>query len=289
MSDINFDLFKCRCSSIHKALANSRSNPVLTEKQSIRLSELETKASLTDKTREELAELLIKKQNITKVVLSDTYIEYLMEWYSWHTTGKVPVSKETMYINYVEKGKDVEDDSITLLSLVEGEIHEKNEERIQNDYLSGIPDIYTGKSIMQAKKIKDIKSSWDYPGFLKKIHSANSNGNDLQLKGYMDITGAPEAEIVHCLVNTPERIKYDLRGYLLKKMNVISEESPEFLSAYDELARSMDFDDIPIHKRVFKIKVDQFSEFQRQQVYDRVKVGREWLWNFHEMYEMLNL
>jgi hypothetical protein len=289
MSEINFDLFKCRCSSIHKALANSRSNPTLTEKQAIRLAELEAKEVLTEKMELELIELLVKKDNGAKINLSDTYIEYLMEWYSWHTTGKVPVSKETMYIQYVEKGKEVEGDSILLLSMVEGVIYQKNEERVQNDYLSGIPDVFSGPSIMEANRVVDIKSAWDYPGFLKKINSPNTNGNDLQLKGYMDITGATEAEIAHCLVNTPESDQYDIRGYLLKKMKVVTEESPEFLSAYDELARSMVFDDIPIHKRVFKTKVEPFTEFDRQRVYDRVKIAREWLWNFHEQYESLNL
>jgi hypothetical protein len=237
----------------------------------------------------EMVELLVKQSNSHKVVLSDTYIEYLMEWYSWHTTGKVPVSKETMYIQYVEKGKEVEKASLVLLSMVEGFVYEKNEERVQNEYLSGIPDTFKGEEIMQAEKIFDIKSSWDNPGFLKKIVQATTNGNDLQLKGYMDITGATEAKIAHCLVNTPESDRYDIRGYLLKKMKVVSEESPEFLAAYDELERSMIFDDIPIHKRVFKIKVEPFTEFDRQKVYDRVKIAREWLWNFHEQYEKINL
>lgn len=288
MSEVNFDLFKCRCSSNHKLLAESRSNPCLTEKQAIRLAELEQKDKLTINMTVEMAELVIKKGNSTKVILSDSCIEYLMEWYAWEVAGKVAVSKESMYIQFIEKGKDVEGVSITLLSVVDGELYYKNDERVSNDYLTGEPDVFKGDNIMSATKITDVKSAWDYPGFLKKINQPVSKSNDLQIKGYMDITGAPDGEVAYCLVNTPERILHDLRGFLLKKMDVVSEESPEFLREYEALAASMFFDDIPHHKRVFKIKIEPFPEFQRQQLYDRVKICREWLWKFDDMYEYLN-
>src|SRR5207248_1447458 len=99
------DDFKCRSSAIIKMMANSRSNPVLTEKQTLRLIELEAKESVTDKQKEEMAELLIKKGNSSKIVLSDMCIEYLMEVYAWETQGMIPVSKESLDILQMQKGK----------------------------------------------------------------------------------------------------------------------------------------------------------------------------------------
>ena len=72
---INFDDFKVRCSQISIALANSKSNPVLTENQSKILKELESKDKLTENMQLQLAELLVKKENSTKIILSDGYIK----------------------------------------------------------------------------------------------------------------------------------------------------------------------------------------------------------------------
>jgi hypothetical protein len=287
--EVNFDLFKCRASSAHKLVANSRLCQNITEKQLEELAELEKKEKLTEKQKGRLAELLVKKDTPPKITLSDTCIEYLMEWYAWEVEKMMPISKDSMYIQYVEKGKDVEADSIRLYSIVEGQLFQKNEERVCNEYLSGVPDIFCGEDIMLSEKIVDIKSAWDYPTFLKKLHAPIIKAYDMQLKSYLDITGAPIAEVAYCLVNMPPRILDDLRYALLKKMDVVTQESPEFLSAWGEIERSSNFDKIPIHKRVYKIPIEPFSEVDRQQLYDRVKYCREWLWKFHEQYENINI
>jgi hypothetical protein len=284
----NWNDFRCRCSSIDKAFAKSRSNPVLTENQIKELSDLEARTTLTTKQAEKLAELLVKKENGTKIILSDTFIEYLMEHYAWVTTGKKPVSKELMYVQFLEKGKDVEKQSISLLSEIEGIDYVKNEERVYNDFLSGEPDVFIGENVMAATKISDTKSCWDYPGFLKMINQTVSNSRDKQVKGYMDITGAQEGEIACCLVNTPQKLVKDFYDALLRKMDVISDESPEFKSEWAVIERSMYFDDIPKHQRVWKQPIEPFSDFERNYLYDRVKIAREWLFTFDEMYQQLN-
>lgn len=284
---INWGNFKCRCSAIHKIMADSKSNPSLTEKQAVRLEELEARDKLTDTMMKELAELRVKKENSSKIILSDTAIEYLMEVYSWETTGKVPVLKE-FDLDQIRKGKEVEDASIALLSVVDGVVYDKNEERVANDYLSGIPDIFIGDSIMQARRITDIKTSFDYPEFLKKVCQKLSNGWQQQVRGYLDITGAPEGEIGHCLVDMPPIMISDYKRRLFFKGEYATEESPEFKEKWQRLERSMKFGDIPIHKRVYRVPIEPFSEFERQKLYDRVKICREWLWEFDEMYENIN-
>lgn len=286
-NEVNWDDFKCRCSGINKILSNSRSNPQLTEKQTLKLIELEAKEILSEKQEKEVAELLVKRQNSTKLVLSDTCIEYLMEVYSWATTGKVAVKKE-MDTYPMEKGKLVEVQSITLLSVIDGVLYFKNNERVTNDYLSGEPDIFVGENIMSATKITDIKSCYDYPSFLKKLNVGIDNGWEEQVQGYMDITKAPEGEIAHCLVDTPEIMIMDIKKRIFYKGDYVTEESPDFLEKWNKLERSMTFGDIPMAQRVYKIPVEPFSNEKRQQVYDRVKICREWLWKFHEMYMKLN-
>jgi hypothetical protein len=279
--------WKCRCSSISKILSDSRKNPVLTEKQAIRLSELEARKDLSLKQSEEMAELLVRKGNSAKMILSDTYISYLMEVYSWETAGKIAVSKE-MDIEFLQKGKAVEPDSIELLSFIDDVPYKKNVERVQNEFLSGIPDVYAGETLIGCRRLKDLKSIWDYPGFLCKLHSGLANGNKEQVQGYGDITGCEDLEVVNALVDMPEITINDYKRRLMYKMEVATDEDPEYKAAAAQMERSMRFTDIPAHKRVFKMKVEPFTEFERQAVYDRVKVGRDWLCVFDETYQQLN-
>lgn len=294
MADINFDDFKVRCSAISMVLANSRSNPVLTEKQAIRLDELEGKIGLTEKMKDELAELLVKRQNGTKVILSDTCISYLMSEYAWKTQRMVCVTRELMDIPQLQKGVLVEAESLMLLSKVDGVLYQPNineddeRERVSNNYLSGEVDAYVGKSIMEATCIPDVKSIFDYPTFLCKIQEPLTPANDWQVKGYMDITGAQEGFIANCLVDTDEGTIQGLKYRLLNKLRCATEEAPEFIRKWEMIERSLRFNHIPAHQRVFKKKVEPMSEIQRQQLYDRVKVCREWLNNFHESYQKLN-
>lgn len=292
MDSINFDDFKVRCSAIRKALANSQSNPVLTEKQSLRLIELEEKlqktGEITQKQQEELAELKVKQENGKKIILSDGYIDYLMESYAWETQKMISVDRESLDLMQLKKGKVGENDALLLLSLVSKMFYKSHKERISNDYISGEIDAYTGEHIYAATLISDIKNAWDYPIFLKKLHKPIEIGNKEQVQGYMDISNAPEGEIANTLINAPHDIIEEVRWRLTKKLGAATPESPEVLAEWPTWERSMKFDQIPMCQRVSKRPVEPFSEFERQRLYDKVKIGREWLNSFHEQYLKMN-
>jgi hypothetical protein len=272
-------------------MSNKQGFAPLTENQIARRKELEEKSAcgkITEKQKEELTALVMKDEKTKEILLSDTCIDYLLDAYAERKWGTLPVDKEFMEIQQIEKGKLAEDDSLTLLSIVDGLVYCKNEERIENDFLSGIPDVFLGEEIMSARLIIDAKSCFDHPGFLKKIGQPLENGWEEQVQGYCDITGAKEGWIAHCLPNMPESMMLEYKRKLLFKMNVISEESPAFKKVWAKFERSMIFDRIPPQMRVSKVPVDTFTQIRRQQVYDRVKVCREWLWKFDEMYQKLN-
>ena len=280
--------FKCRCSAINKMMANSRSNPVLTENQVDELAKLESSPTLKPKQQERLAELLVKKENGKKVILSDSAIEILMDWYAWETEKMIPISKESLDNLTMKKGKMGEPMAIGLLSIVDNEDYKIHKERIENDYLTGEVDCFLGQHIYAAKNVTDTKISWDYPIFLKKLNTGLENGQEEQLQGYGDITGARELYVANCLVDAPDEIIEEYKWKVAKKMNALTIESPEFLAEWPKWEHSMKFSSIAIEKRLSKIKVEPFSEIKRQQVYDRVKICRDWLNNFHEQRLKLN-
>lgn len=288
MKEVNFDLFKCRCSSIDKLLAVSAENKPLTEKQLEELSQLENKDKLTDKQSLRLAELQLRKEVPKDIPLGDGAIGYLMEWYAWEMYGKIPVDKESLDMLQTQKGKKVEADSILMLSKFEGIWYEKNDIKVENDYLRGEPDVFQGEHIMAAKMITDMKNSWDYPCFLKQINKPLEKKYIKQVQGYGDITGAQDLSITRSLVSMPIEMIKDYQDKIARKLGVIDTETAYFQEIWQKWEQSMVFDDIPINLRIHKTKVEPFTEEERAFLYDRVKYSRDWLWKFHETYSSLN-
>lgn len=288
---IDWNKFKVRCSGIQKVMSNSKGCAPITENQLKKMAELEdklqSKGCLTEKQQAELAELKVKEAKSSEVTLSDTCIEYLMEVYAWETQGMIPVSKESLDMLAIKKGKKTETDAVTLLTRVDKQFYKVHKDRISNDYLSGEVDIYLGEHIYAATNVSDIKNAFDYPTFLRKIMKPFENGQEEQVQGYGDITGAKELYIVNTLVSAPIELIEEMKWKVAKKMDAVTIESPEFLAEWPKWERSMKFDHIPPAQRVWKLKAEPFSDLYRQRLYDRVKVCRDWLADFHEQYQRL--
>jgi hypothetical protein len=232
---------------------------------------------------------VVKEENSSKVILSDTCIEYLMEWYAWKAEGMIPVGKEAMEIMAIQKGKQCQTEAMDMLSILDDEAYTENKEQVANLYLTGEPDAYKGKTIWEATHISDQKNMWDYPTFLKSINQSLENGYKTQIQGYGNIVSCPSLTIDKILCSNPQDIINDMKFKVAKKFGAMTTESPDFLKEWEKWERSMIFDSIPIHKRVFRTKVEPFTAFEQQKVYDRVKVCREWLAAFHETYIKMNL
>jgi hypothetical protein len=284
MNNINFDNFKVRCSAISQVMAESSESPSITEKQLQELKDLLDKLVTTDKQKERIVELQTKQENSSKVTLSTTCIKYLMAEYSYATTGKISVDKEFQSVFQMDKGRAVEHLSLATLCMVDGVLYTPNDEkkRVSNEFLSGEVDCYLGETIIGSETIPDIKSVWDYPTFLSKLHEKLSLANIWQLKGYGDITGASNLFIADVLTTTDEETRNKAKYKLLNKLNCATEESPEFLKQWKIIERSMIFDDIHPKLRVNKKHVDPITDFERTKLYDRVKACRDFLNKFHE-------
>jgi len=205
-----------------------------------------------------------------------------MEVYSWETEGMVSLNKEALETMPMLKGKVGEKEAGLLLSIADGETYLSNKDRIFNDYLSGEIDLYLGDHVYAAKNITDIKISFDYPIYLKKLHTGLESGQMEQLQGYGDISTAKELYVANCLVSfTPEMVE-DMKWKIMRKTGAVTEESPEFKELWKTFERSMFYDHIHPNLRVSKIKIEPFTEFERTKLYDRVKYCRDFLYKFYE-------
>jgi|TARA_R110002126_G_scaffold8410_1_gene39872 hypothetical protein len=199
-------------------------------------------------------------------LLSKTAQKHLIEVYIAEKYGRV----KDIQTKQMKKGVEAEDDSIQLLNKYWNVNYSKNQERFKNDFISGHPDIITDN------KVVDIKSSYDLWTFLGNIPDKLDNLYYWQLQSYMWLTGASHGHIAYCLVNTPFGIIEQEKRYLLNKMDVISEESPEYVKEAIKLEFNMTFDDITVPERILIFNVDR-NEDDILRIQHKVEKAREFL------------
>lgn len=177
---------------------------------------------------------------------------------------------------YIKKGLQAEQDAITLYSRVKKTMFKKNEFCLSNRYISGTPDLYTGPIIHEAGTIIDIKCSWDIFTYFKATTKDLNKLYYYQLQGYMALTGATEAVLAYCLVDTPEPlVEQEIRN-LEYKMGKTSVTDNNYVAAAKEIQRLSKYDDIPMHERVTEITVER-NDADIERIYDRVKLCRKWM------------
>lgn len=102
----------------------------------------------------------------------------------------------------IEKGIEVEDESISLLNSVRGLSLKKNVERRSNDFITGECDLFDATE----KRGHDIKSSWSIATFPITVADCEDKLYEWQMRGYMALWDADEWEVNYCLVDTPDRL-----------------------------------------------------------------------------------
>ncbi len=102
------------------------------------------------------------------------------------------------------------------------------------------------------------------------------------------LTNAEQAYIAYCLVNTPDSIIEQEKYYLLKKMDVISEESPEFVKESAKITFNMTFDDIDVAERILLFKVER-DEHEIMKIQNKVERAREYLVELESTHKNFNI
>ena len=147
---------------------------------------------------------------------------YLKEWLASQIYG---VEKQ-IKSKYIEKGLMMEDEAISFaVKMLDIQFALKNEQRFEDDYFTGEPDMILDDRII------DIKNSWDC--FTFPLFEAEIPNSDYfyQLQVYMHLTGKRKATLVYVLLNVPATqwdagIIYDVEDkYRIKTFEVIYDPS----------------------------------------------------------------
>jgi hypothetical protein len=208
-----------------------------------------------------------------KDILSATCKTYLIERWIEVYYGRI----KDVSSKYLEKGKQVEEDSITLYSRIKKQMYKKNTERLTNDYVTGEPDLYMGKDIIEAERVIDFKSSWSLNTYIQAREEGHNDDYDWQGQGYMWLTGSKHFTLAYCLINTPKHLVLDEKKKLAWRMGIIDDyDNPEYIEASKQIDRNHNFDDIPMQERMFEINIDRDDD-KIEAIKERVIQCREWL------------
>lgn len=212
-------------------------------------------------------------------VLSESCKSYLVQAYVLEKYNRVAEVKTKQMI----KGNICEEDSIKLFSHLEKSNYKKNQYRLSNEFITGVPDLHDGEDIASATEVIDIKTAWDIFTFLSKVQEPMTDAYYWQLQGYLALTGASIGTIAYCLVNTPDSIIEGEKYNLLRKMDVATEEDPSFKAEMAKMMRNRIYDDIPMQERLLTISIERNDE-DIAKIYSKIVKCREFLAEFEEMH-----
>lgn len=192
-------------------------------------------------------------------LLSETTKSYLLEIAIKETYGRTKMVET----DAMRKGTEEEQQSIDLLNQLKGTKFEKNNIQLENDFITGTPDIKS--------PVTDIKSCQDIFTFSQKYGIPKIY--EYQLYGYMILTDTDKAYLAYVLPNSPEWM-------IEKEFNKYSFYRPqeEWQELEEQIRRNHTFDDIPLEKRVkiFELAIKPDIEFQ---VFNAVERARNYLNN----------
>lgn len=207
---------------------------------------------------------------------------------------------EEVSSKFLDKGNEVEEDSITIVSRITKQFYKKNTEFVQNFMIKGTPDLYTGPEIMKAKTIRDTKSSWSLFTFQRSISKPLNPLYYWQGMGYMAITGAEVCNIDYCLNNTPWHLVQ--RELMKESYNHLNQDTPSWVEAqiianhtydratFNDYMANRDinhrdektqivingFVEIPLEERFFTFEFER-NDQEIEKLYSRIRECRQWL------------
>jgi hypothetical protein len=217
-------------------------------------------------------------------LLSKTAQRHLLDVYVDQKYGR----KKDIQTKQMRKGNEVEDEAIDFLGNHLGKpigYYSKNTERFSNDFIAGTPDVIDIENGITT--IYDVKSSYDLWTFMGNILDKVDNLYYWQMQSYMWLTGGSKAYVTFCLLDTPFGIIEQEKKSLLYKMNVISEESPEYVREAMKLEFNMTFSDVSTSERILFFPIDR-NEDDILRIQTKVEKAREYLQTIEELHTNFN-
>lgn len=279
---MDFSKYKFRCSSLPTLMTGAKSRGLSPSQQEkldgyyrrMRGEETDSRGkvlSLTPKMHEDMKDLETKRDappELNKAVKSELLNIYIQEVYG---KNKIISSKPMI------KGTQLEDESISLYRKFTQDFTSKNEDKLENNYLCGTPDL------IKSDRVIDIKTPYDIWTFAPVTEDQAMSDYYWQLVGYMILTQKPTAELAYCLTSHTELMIVDETRRIAYMENLLDDDGdPEkhdrLLYIEDQVRKNYSYEDIPLKKRVKRYELN-ISEKAKTMLYNQLDLCREYLNN----------
>jgi len=287
---MNFDKYLFRCSALGHLMSDPMgdSNFVKWQKAAQKHSDMianaptrynkdgVTQSKLYDKWLEKCIEQtkIVEALHAIKdeIQLSDGAKIHLMDIYISEKYGR----RREIDNKYIRKGLQVEEDGITIYSRIKKTFFKKNETHLFNAFIKGTPDSFVGASIGSAKRIPDIKCSWDMQTFFRTFTKGMNTLYYWQGVGYMWLTGALFFDLSYCLVNTPQPLIEAEKRSLWYKLGQPEETDSVFTDGCKQIELNMTYDDIPLREKMLEYTIER-NEADIELLQKKIIAAREYL------------
>ncbi len=268
------------------ALMTEKQGAGITENQLAEIAELENERDFGvningnkvkwagTKKPDRLAELILKRDAPPE--LSETAKAFVRKVWLQIKKGVIKDIKS----KFLDKGIFCEEDSITLISEIDGILYLKNEERRTNSDHTGECDVF--KDFGHKKIIHDVKSTWDCDTFMA---SKPSTDNEWQGHIYMELWDADEFHLRFCLVDCPPHLvqrekdsaKYKyFAGDMSDAELDLFEKSMEPI--YRQIEQNLIYSDNPAFTKEERVKTYIFTrdKSKMEAMAEKVKLARDY-------------
>ncbi len=282
---IDFENFKVNCSQIKHLMGNVRWNKPPTESEIKKLFGTLGRdyGELSEAMKSAAREILKKAIDYDPKMPSGSILNDLVLIYAYEMYGKSPVPKGNESPHQLDKGTMAEPESIKVLAANDGVDYQKNEQLFQNKWFKGIPDVIVRDKNGKTLKIIEVKTSYDLPSFILTKYLNEKQENIYETMGYMDILGCRNAEIVHVLVDMPEKIINFEEKRLRDKYKTFEYDEETILDRLSTRLGDMEYSGVPDEYKIFRRPVI-YNKYSMQNVKRRATTSKKWLKNIHDSF-----
>jgi hypothetical protein len=284
---MDFSTFRVDCSDISMLMGTAKGNKPPTEKQLRDLFHYLGRniGELTESMKYKAREILTKALEYNPKRASGSILSELVELYCYEVYGKGKVSKGGQVNPAVEKGNMAEPESIRFLSKIDKTHYVKNEQFFENKWFKGIPDIVLWNWKGKVERIIEVKTSYDLPSFIMSMIKPELPKNLFEVMGYMDMTGCRKAEIVHVLVDMPDRIASFQEKRLRDRYTWLELDEVTIEQRIGRRLYDMEYSDIPDELKLFRRPVT-YNPISMKEAKRRAVQARKWLADIHDTFTL---
>lgn len=282
---MDIENFKINCSQIGSLMGNARDNKPPTQPEIKKLFNIIGRdyGELSEPQKNTAREILLKAIEYEPNRPSDKILSEMVLIYAYEMYGKSKISKGNENPLYLEKANMAEPESIRMISDEDGVEYSKNEQLFVNKWFKGIPDVLIKTPIGKISKIIEVKTSYDLPSFIMSLIKPEKQDNIYEVMGYMDLTGCRDAEIVHCLVDMPEKIMSHEEKRLRERYEWLELEETIMYDRIQKVLANMEYSQIPKELKIFRRPVT-YNKLSVKAVKRRTTTAKKWFSNIHNTF-----